>query len=132
MRAARPHAYGSSGNAAARATPAAIPTDVSRIDVTSAGTPAVSATCSAARTPPSGWTFRTTTSAAWSVARQRGITERADALVGGDGYVHATPESGEVVERGDGLLDELDVEACEPTDHRLGRFDVPRAVGVDA
>jgi hypothetical protein len=61
-----------------------------------------------------------------------GIIERADALVGGDGYVDATPESGEVVEGGDGLLDELEVEACEPPDHRLGRFDVPRTVGVDA
>ena len=61
-----------------------------------------------------------------------GVVDRADGLVGGDGYVDATSEPGEVVEGGDGLLDELEVEPCEPPDHRLGRVEVPGGVGVDA
>ena len=61
-----------------------------------------------------------------------GVADRADALVGGDGHVDAAPEPGEVVEGGDGLLDELEAVRREPGDHRRRRVEVPRAVGVDA
>ena len=42
------------------------------------------------------------------------------------------PNPGEVVERGDRLLDELEVVAGEQSDDGDGSLDVPRAVGVDA
>src|SRR5690606_10027006 len=48
---ASPHAYGSSGSAAASATPAAMPTELSSADDTTTGSPVSSATRSAARTP---------------------------------------------------------------------------------
>jgi hypothetical protein len=50
--------------AAASATPAAIPTEVSSADDTTTGSPMSSAIRRQARTPPSGWTFSTATSAA--------------------------------------------------------------------
>ena len=60
------------------------PTDVSIIDVTTAGTPARRATSSAARTPPSGCCLSTITSAASSARNRARVVERADALVGRD------------------------------------------------
>ena len=59
-----PHAYGSSGRAAANATPAAIPTEVSRALDTTTGSPISAAIARQARTPPSGCTLRTAMSAA--------------------------------------------------------------------
>ena len=56
---ARPQAYGSSGSAAASATPAASPTEVSTALETTTGSPHASATRSAARTPPSGCALST-------------------------------------------------------------------------
>ena len=67
--------------------PAAMPTDVSIIEVTTAGTPAASATSSAARTPPSGCCLSTITSAASSARTRRCVVDRADALVGRDRHV---------------------------------------------
>jgi len=61
---ASPQSYGSSGRAAARATPAASPTDDSTALDTTTGSPQASAICSAARTPPSGCALSTTMSAA--------------------------------------------------------------------
>ena len=52
------------GRAAASATPAEMPTLVSSADDTTAGSPQASTTASAARTPPSGATLTTMTSAA--------------------------------------------------------------------
>ena len=59
-----PQAYGSDGSAAARATPAAMPTLVSRALLTTTGSPISSAIRRQARTPPSGCTLSTATSAA--------------------------------------------------------------------
>ena len=73
---ARPQAYGRSGSAAARATPAASPTEVSTALDTTTGRPQASATCSAARTPPSGWTFSTTMSAAPAARTRSGSSAR--------------------------------------------------------
>ena len=100
------------GSAAASATPAAIPIDVSIIELTTAGTPAASATSSAARTPPSGCCLSTITSAASSARESARVVERADALVGRDRHVDAPPHRGEVVERRDRLLDVLEVVAA--------------------
>ena len=61
---ASPQAYGSSGSAAASATPAARPTEVSTALETTTGSPQARATRSAPRTPPSGATLITTMSAA--------------------------------------------------------------------
>src|SRR5699024_4103303 len=61
---ASPQAKGSSGSAAASATPAAIPTEDSSAEETTAGRPTCSMISSAARTPPSGCTLTTMMSAA--------------------------------------------------------------------
>ena len=59
-----PQAYGSSGSAAASASPARIPTEVSSAELTTAGSPACATMSRARRTPPSGATFTTIRSAA--------------------------------------------------------------------
>ena len=59
-----PQAYGSSGRAAAKATPAAMPIEVSSALDTTTGSPICSATVRQARTPPSGCTLSTAMSAA--------------------------------------------------------------------
>src|SRR5579875_372860 len=71
-----PHAYGSSGSTAASATPAASPTEVSTALDTTTGRPHPSATASAARTPPSGATLRTTMSAAPAARTRSGSSAR--------------------------------------------------------
>ena len=68
----RPHANGSSGRAAASATPAAMPTEVSRAEETTAGRPHSPTTSRARRTPPSGATLTTMRSAASRWATSRG------------------------------------------------------------
>ena len=68
----RPHANGSSGRAAASATPAAMPTEVSRAEETTAGRPHSPTTSRARRTPPRGATFTTMRSAASRWATSRG------------------------------------------------------------
>ena len=110
----RPHAYGSSGRAAARATPAAIPTDESRAELTTVGSPHSAAMSSARRTPPSGGTLTTTTSAAPSRATRTGSSAfRIDSSAA---ILHVDPVAGqpnsqllEVVDRRTGLLGVLQV-----------------------
>ena len=80
---------------------------------TIAGTPAASATRSAARTPPSGWTFSTTASAASSACEPARVVDRPDALVGRDRDVDLPSHRGKLLDRRNRLLDELEVEAGE-------------------
>ncbi len=63
-----PQAKGSSGSAAASATPARMPIEVSNALDTTTGSPIRSAISRQARTPPSGCTLSTATSAASSSA----------------------------------------------------------------
>ena len=67
-----PQAYGSSGRAAASASPARIPTEVSSAELTTAGSPACATISRARRTPPSGATLTTIRSAAPARATLRG------------------------------------------------------------
>ena len=71
-----PHAYGSSGSAAASATPARRPIEVSSALDTTTGSPIRSAISRQARTPPSGWTLSTAMSAAPARATRYGSSER--------------------------------------------------------
>ena len=68
----RPQAYGKSGRAAASASPARMPTDVSKAELTTAGSPACATMSRARRTPPSGATLTTIRSAAPARATRRG------------------------------------------------------------
>ena len=96
-----------------------------------AGTPLSSTRVSAARTPPAGCTLRTSASAASRPRSRRGVVGGADALVGGDGDADPPTEPGEVVEGGDRLLDDLEVEAGQAGDRQRRGVEVPGAVGVD-
>ena len=87
------HGRQAAGVAAARAArpraprPAAIPTLVSRALETTTGRPMSSAIRRQARTPPSGCTLSTATSAASQVTHPVGVLGPADRLVGGDRHV---------------------------------------------
>ena len=72
----RPQAYGNSGSAAASASPAASPTELSTADDTTTGRPTAVAIRSAAHTPPSGATLITAMSAAPASATRAGSSAR--------------------------------------------------------
>ena len=108
---ASPHAYGSSGSAAASATPAAIPTDVSIIELTTAGTPAASATVERGAHAAERLLLEHDHVGGVEHAQSARVVERADALVGRDRHVDAPPHRGEIVERRHRLLDVLEVVA---------------------
>ena len=108
-----------------------MPTEVSIIDVGIAGRLAASATSSAARTPPSGCTLRTTASAASSARDALRVGDRADALVGRNRHRDPAPDAREVLDGRHRLLGELDAVTGERAEAGDGRVEVPRAVGVD-
>ncbi len=66
------------------------------------------------------------------LGEQPGVGKRADTLVGGDARADAAADTRQVVDRRHRLLDQLEVEAFQPLDHRHGGVDVPAAVGIDA
>ena len=128
---ARPQANGSSGSAAASATPAAMPTEVSSAEETTHGRPCASATRSAARTPPSGCTLRTTTSHGLAQVDPQRVRGPPHHLVGGDPDVDPAAQRGQLLERRARLLDVLQPDAVELGDPGGRGVDVPGGVGVD-
>ena len=88
---------------------------------------------SSLRTPPSGATFSTATSAAPSTHDVQRVVGLADALVGGDRHVDPAPQLGQLGHRRARLLQVFERAVGR---QRLGGgdrlVDAPAAVGVDA
>ena len=85
-----PQAYGSSGSAAASASPALIPIEVSSALETTTGMPMRSAICKQARTPER-LHLQNGDVGCFALRHLIGILRTPDGLVGGDG--HAQPGS---------------------------------------
>ena len=108
---ARPQANGSSGRAAASATPAAMPTELSSAEETTHGRPCASATSSAARTPPERLHLEDDDVARLPQVDPQRVGRAPHHLVGGDAHVDPAAQRDQLLERGAGLLDVLQADA---------------------
>jgi len=126
-----PRRTAAQGARAGSAAPAARPTDVSIMEVTSAGVPASSATARAALTPPSGWTLRPPRRPPPARRTRRASSGPRTASSGGTGTPTRAPDQGEVGGRRR-LLDQLESVALHPPDRAHRGFEFPCTVGVGA
>ena len=110
---ASPHAYGSSGSAAASASPAAMPDRRLHHRRHDRGDARASATVERGAHTAERLLLQHDHVGGVERAQPARVVERADALVGRDRHVDAPPHPREVVERRDRLLDELEVVARE-------------------
>ena len=127
---ASPHAYGSSGSAAASATPAASPTEVSTALDTTAGRPHASATRSAGADPAQRLDLDHDDVGRARRPDPQRVLGLADRLIGRDRNVDKSTQRRELLQRGAGLFRVLERVPAELAEHARRDGDVPAAVGV--